>query len=148
MPYCQTMVREYKHLPSQGPTRNRAGRIPPQPLRNNRLCTLVGMPVSFDVPSETGISATANTPPDAEKSTPRTTQFFADRTRTVLVGDQGGIGRWGRSGDLNSALSQEAKEQPSETGNLNALAMRFRAVHKGQASACSEAPQVWGSHAF
>ncbi len=102
------------------------------------------MPVSFG-PSQVQAApaaaqaATTSVTPVPNDATPRTTQFFADRTRPVLIGDQGAIGRWGLSGNLAAALSQELKdEDPPATGG-SALAMRFRAVHQ---KASSDAAQV------
>jgi hypothetical protein len=98
------------------------------------------MPVSFGpsqptaqapAPVQAANTAAATAPNDAA---PRTTQFFADRTRPVLVGDQGAIGRWGQSGNLAAALSKEPQEEdPPATGG-NPLAMRFRAVHQKPSS--------------
>jgi hypothetical protein len=90
------------------------------------------MPVTFS-PQEQAVpaaqAATAPAVPVLADIAPRTTQFFADRTSTVLVGDQGAIGRWGISGNLSAALSQEREQElPATSGN--ALAMRFRAVHQ------------------
>ena len=91
------------------------------------------MPVSFD--TGPGMSS----PPDAtDKQIPRTTQFFADRSSSASIGDQGAILRWHHSGEVDTSV-QEVKEQPAGRGN--ALAMRFRAVHKAS-SACTEASQV------
>ncbi len=93
------------------------------------------MPVSFG-PSQVQATPAAAQPantsvaPAPNEATPRTTQFFADRTRPVLVGDQGAIGRWGQSGNLAAALSQESQEEDPPTTGGNPLAMRFRAVHQ------------------
>lgn len=92
------------------------------------------MPVSFEDKEPVPPVPPVTTPSDVDKSGPRTTQFFADRTRSVLVGDQGGIGRWGRSGDL-SLPNQDGKEQPPVNGN--ALAMKFRAAHQKVATSSS-----------
>ncbi len=93
------------------------------------------MPVSFGPSHEqtapaAALAATTSVVSATSDTTPRTTQFFADRTRPVPFDDQGGIGRWGQSGNLAAALSQESQEEdPPATGG-NALAMRFRAVHQ------------------
>jgi hypothetical protein len=87
------------------------------------------------------LPATASVVPAPSDATPRTTQFFADRTRPVLVDDQGAIGRWGRSGNLAAALSQESQEEDPPATSGNALAMRFRAVHQ---KPTSDAVQVRG----
>ncbi len=87
------------------------------------------MPVSFG-PTPAAQAAMAPVVPAAADAAPRTTQFFADRTNTVLVGDQGAIGRWGLSGNLSAALSQESRDQESPASGGSALAMRFRAVHQ------------------
>jgi hypothetical protein len=96
------------------------------------------MPVSF-CPSQEQVApvvqaatapATAPVAPVPADSAPRTTQFFADRTRPVLVGDQGAIGRWGLSGNMSAALSQESREQEPPVVGGNPLAMRFRAVYQ------------------
>jgi hypothetical protein len=103
------------------------------------------MPVSFSPAQEqeapTAEAEMAPVVPIPADCAPRTTQFFADRTRTVLVGDQGAIGRWGRSGNLSVALSQESCEQELPATGGNPLAMRFRAVHQKPSS---DADQVMG----
>ena len=106
------------------------------------------MPVSFGPSQEqaapaAALAATASVVPASSDATPRTTQFFADRTRPVLVDDQGAIGRWGRSGNLAASLSQETEshEENTPATSGNALAMRFRAVHQ---KPTSDAVQVRG----
>jgi hypothetical protein len=100
------------------------------------------MPVSFGpsqvqpppAPAAAVQAAIPSVAPALNDATPRTTQFFADRTRAVLIGDQGAIGRWGQSGNLAAALSQEPQEQDQPPIGGNPLAMRFRAVHQKPSS--------------
>jgi hypothetical protein len=108
------------------------------------------MPVSFG-PAQVQAAATpaaaqaANTSvaPTLNDANPRTTQFFADRTRPVLVGDQGAIGRWGQSGNLAAALSQESQAEDPPTTGGNPLAMRFRAVHQKPSSDAAQVAVVF-----